>query len=194
MRPVVRSFFRGLLVLLPLAATVYIVTRLFSFIDGLIPIPPGWGVTFHGAGVLIVFALVTLVGWLASNVMTRWFVQMVEQLFARVPLVKLIYSNLRDLIGAFVGDSKKFDQPVAVSVGGGVKLLGFLTRENVDELGVDDHVGVYFPQSYNFAGQVILVPREQVTPLSVPAADVMSFIVSGGVAGEDKDKRSAAAA
>jgi uncharacterized membrane protein len=118
--------------------------------------------------------------------MTKWFVQIIEQLFARVPLVKLIYSNIRDLIGAFVGDSKKFDQPVAVEVGGGVKLLGFLTREDVDELGVADHMGVYFPQSYNIAGQVMLVPSERVTRLSIPASDAMSFIVSGGVAGEEK--------
>ena len=194
MRPLVRSFFRGLLVVLPLVATVYIVVKLFNWLDALIPIPAGWELPFKGAGALLALALVTIVGWLASNVMTKWVVHLIEDLFARLPLIKLIYSNIRDLIGAFVGDSKKFDQPVAVSIVGGVKMLGFLTREDVDELGVLEHVGVYFPQSYNFAGQVILVPREQVTPLSVPASDVMSFIVSGGVAGEDKGEGEAQAA
>lgn len=186
LRPIIRSFFRGLLVVLPLVATVYIIIAVFHWLDGLIPLPEAWAVSFKGAGALVALSLVTLVGWLASNALTRWFVHLVEDLFARLPLVKLIYSNIRDLIGAFVGDSKKFDQPVAVSVVGGVKMLGFQTRESVDELGISEHVGVYFPQSYNFAGQVILVPREQVTPLSVPASDVMSFIVSGGVAGEEK--------
>ena len=194
MRPIARSFFRGLLVVLPVAATVLIVIKLFTWLDGLIPIPAGWEYPFKGAGAVLALAIVTAVGWLASNVFTKWLVHLVEDVFARLPLIKLIYSNIRDLIGAFVGDSKKFDQPVAVSVVGGVKMLGFLTRENVDELGVLDHVGVYFPQSYNFAGQVILVPREQVTPLTVPASDVMSFIVSGGVAGEEKGEEQAAAA
>jgi uncharacterized membrane protein len=189
--PLVRSFFRGLLVTLPLFATVYIIVQLFSWLDGLVPVPEGWRMPFTGAGVLVLVAAVTLVGWLASNVLTRWFVQMVELLFSRLPLVKLIYSNIRDLIGAFVGDSKKFDQPVAVTVSGDVKWLGFLTREDVDELGVLDHVGVYFPQSYNFAGQVMLVPRERVTRLKVPASDAMSFIVSGGVAGEDRGEAGA---
>ena len=73
-----------------------------------------------------------------------------------------------------------------------VKLLGFLTREDVDELGVLKHVGVYFPQSYNFAGQVMLVPCERVIRLEVPASDVMSFIVSGGVAGDERAEDEAA--
>ena len=105
MRPLARSFSRGLLVVLPLVTTVYIVVQLFTWLDSLIPIPAGWELPFKGAGALLALALVTIVGWLASNVMTKWFVQLIEELFARVPLVKLIYSNIRDLIGAFVGDS-----------------------------------------------------------------------------------------
>lgn len=197
MSPLIRSFFRGLLVTLPLVATVYILVQLFSWMDGLVPVPQGWRMPFTGAGVIVLLTIVTLVGWLASNVMTKWFVQIIERLFSRLPLVKLIYSNIRDLIGAFVGDSKKFDQPVAVALGGGspeqsVKLLGFLTREDVDEMGVLDHVGVYFPQSYNFAGQVMLVPRDRVIRLEVAASDAMSFIVSGGVAGDEKSEDEAA--
>lgn len=185
MRFLLRSFFRGLLVVVPVVTTIYILVRLFLWLDGLVPWPDHL-TAFRGAGVLLIIAAMVIVGALASSVMTRWFFRIIERLFERLPLVKLIYSSLRDLISAFVGDAKKFEAPVAVRIAGGAKILGFITRSNVDDLGLPDHVAVYFPQSYNFAGQVMVVPRADVTVLQVPSSDVMTFIVSGGVSGDAK--------
>ena len=72
---------------------------------------------------------------------------------------------------------------VSVTPDGSAKALGFVTTRTLDQLGVDDHVAVYFPQSYNFAGNLLLVPAERVTALTVDSAAVMAFIVSGGVTG-----------
>jgi uncharacterized membrane protein len=98
--------------------------------------------------------------------------------------VKLIYTSIKDLIRAFVGDHKSFDQPAAVAlVPGGARILGFVTRDALHALGMPECVAVYFPQSYNFAGQVAVVPRQHVELLDVSSAEVMTFIVSGGVSG-----------
>ncbi len=183
MRFLLRSFFRGLLVVVPVVTTLYILVRLFSWLDGLVPWPESMA-SFRGAGVLLIFLSMVVVGALASNVVARWFFRGVERLFERLPLVKLIYSSLRDLISAFVGDAKKFEAPVAVRIAGQAKILGFITRTDMAEFGMADHVAVYFPQSYNFAGQVMLVPRDDVTILEAASSDVMTFIVSGGVSGE----------
>src|SRR5229473_461984 len=80
-----------------------------------------------------------------------------------VPVGKLVYTSIRDLLGAFVGQKKRFDRPVAVTIvpGSRARMLGFVTRDRLEALGMKDEVAVYFPQSYNFAGYLAVVPREQ---------------------------------
>jgi uncharacterized membrane protein len=99
----------------------------------------------------------------------------------------MLYSAIRDLVEAFAGEKKKFDKPVLVTFGphSYAKIVGFITRENLENLGLKDHVAVYLPQSYNFAGNVLIFPKEAVTPLDIESSEAMTFIVSGGVAGEN---------
>jgi len=100
--------------------------------------------------------------------------------------VKLVYTSLKDIVGAFVGEKKKFNRPVLVALtkGGDVATIGFVTRNGLTELGLADHVAVYVPQAYNIGGNVVVVPSDRVTPLDADPAKVMTFIVSGGVTGE----------
>ena len=171
-------FWRGCLVLLPAAATVYIAYLIFRTIDHMIPIG------IPGLGFALTVVVITLGGFLTSNVVGRAVLDVIERWLTSVPLAKLIYTSIRDLINAFVGDKKRFDVPVAVTVSpNGARVLGFVTRDGLARLGMPDHVAVYFPQSYNFAGYLLLVPRTAVEPLPVPASEVMTFIVSGGVSG-----------
>jgi uncharacterized membrane protein len=162
MKNFARYFLRGSLVLVPLAATIYIVFLILRTIDQILPI----GVP--GLGLVLTVGLITLVGFLTSNVLGRTAFDALDKALTSVPFIKLVYSSIRDLIGAFVGDKKSFDKPVMVSLspGSGTKVLGFTTRERLEMLGLTDHVAVYLPQSYNFAGNLIVVPR-----------------VSGGVSG-----------
>lgn len=193
MKRIAGYFASGLLFLIPVVLTVYIVFWLFSSIDNLVrsiadqigrkPLP--------GMGVVITLAVILLVGFLSSLFITRPVLLLVEKMFGRLPLIKLIYSSIKDLIGAFVGEKKKFDQPVLVTLipEGKIKALGFITRSSLNFLSLEGEVAVYFPQSYNFAGSVLIVPREQVRPIGADSSDVMAFIVSGGVsggAGEEK--------
>ena len=172
-------FLRGCLVLAPLVATVYIIYLVFTTVDQLMPV----GVP--GLGFVLTIALITLVGFLTSNVVGRTVVSTAEHLLKQVPLVKLVYTSLKDLVGAVVGNKRRFNTPVAITLGSssGVKALGFVTRQSLQELGIHDHVAVYLPQSYNFAGNLLLVSARQVEPLQTSTADLMTFIVSGGVTG-----------
>jgi len=182
----------GLLFLIPVLLTVYVIYWVFSAIDrGVLELvargeegqPPEWWRT--GLGVVLSLAVILAVGFLSTLFITRPILQLVEKLFGRLPLIKLMYSSIKDLIGAFVGEKKKFDQPVLVNLlpAGNAKALGFITRKSMDFLGLKDEVAVYFPQSYNFAGNVVIIPQAQVTPVQADSSDVMAFIVSGGVSG-----------
>ena len=196
MKPIVKYFANGLLFLIPVGATVYIVYWIFSTIDTLVRDlivrdstgPSQWW--FTGLGVLITLGFIFGVGLLTSLFITRPLTQLVEKVFARTPLIKLLYSSIKDLIGAFVGDQKKFDQPIMVTLipGSNVKALGFVTRRTMEIFGLQDEVAVYLPQSYNFAGSVLIVPAAQITPIDADSADVMAFIVSGGVSGHGHQK------
>ncbi len=106
----------------------------------------------------------------------------VDRLMSRLPLVKMIYTAVKDLIHAFVGEKKGFTRPVSVSLGGGVKAVGFITSDSLERLGMAGMVAVYLPQSYNFAGNLLMVPKEQVAPVDGDSGDIMAFIVSGGIA------------
>ena len=179
MKTLLGYFWRGCLVLVPVAVTIYAVYVVVTTFDKLVPIG------IPGLGLLLAVVLVTLVGFMTSNVIGRAVVDAVERWLSSLPLLKLVYGSIRDLIQAFVGDKKRFDKPVSVTLvpGGSIRVLGFVVRDSLDELGVQDQVAVYVPQSYNFAGSLLMVPHDQVEPLSVASSDLMAFIVSGGVSG-----------
>lgn len=193
MKIVVKYFVNGLLFLVPVLVTVYVVYWVFSTIDhavgslivaGLDETEPSWWVS--GLGVVISLVFITLVGLLTRLFITRPITQLVERLFGKLPLIKLLYGSIKDLVGAFVGEKKRFDKPVLVELvpGSSAKAMGFVTRESMEFMGLADELAVYFPQSYNFAGSVLIVPKSQITPLDVDSSDVMAFIVSGGVSGK----------
>lgn len=178
MREFAGYFLRGLLITAPVVVTVYICWWLISSIDGLLGIP------IPGVGLLLTIGAIALVGMFASNFVARSLVQAIDATLARLPFVRFLYTATKDLLNAFVGDQRRFNQPVRVQLGPSPDLttLGFVTADDLTHLGLDGHVAVYMPQSYNFAGQLVIVPAERVTPLQADSADVMAFIVSGGVA------------
>jgi uncharacterized membrane protein len=172
-------FARGLIFLVPIALSVYIVVALFRTIDGWLRLP------VPGVGLVIIVVLVTTLGFLLSHYLTSQLLSLVERVLGRLPFVKLLHTSVKDMMDAFVGEKKRFDKPVLVEVApaAGIRVVGFVTRETLDDLGLPGSAAVYLPQSYNFAGQLLLVPRERLTPLQGETAGVMTFIVSAGVSG-----------
>lgn len=179
MNDLAKNFFEGLLILVPVVTTIYVAWLILETVDGWLNIP------VPGVGILVTLILITITGRYASTMFVQKLLDLMEGVLIRAPFVKILYTSLKDLIAAFMGEKRRFDQPVlvALSTKGYGEAVGFVTRSDLKFLGLLDHVAVYFPQSYNFAGHVLIFPKTQVRPLEVESADVMAFIVSGGVSG-----------
>ena len=179
MRRLLNYFLRGLVLVAPLAITLYVCWVVFLRIDGWLGLP------VPGLGFVLTIVLITLIGFLGSNLITRGMLAIVDQAVSRLPFVRLLYTSTKDLLNAFVGEKRRFDKPVLVRLSSEseARMVGFVTQESLDRLGLPGYSSVYFPQSYNFAGNLVIFPSSQVVPLDAASADVMAFIVSGGVTG-----------
>lgn len=179
-------FLRGLLVVLPIGATIWLLYTLITKADALIQ---QYFVNLHipGIGILIIVLAVTLVGMFATGFITRPLFELFDALMERAPGVKHVYSSVKDMTEAFVGDKRKFTEPVSVEVQDGIFRLGFITTPDLQHIGMAGHCGVYMPFSYGVSGQVWMVRKDKLKPLDVEAPEVMKFILSGGVSdlGED---------
>ena len=177
MTRIINYFLKGIVFLAPLAFTIYICVRVFTTIDGWL------GIAIPGVGFLVTVVLITTFGFLAQSFLTRSVLNGVEGLLNRLPFVRLLYSSTKDLLNAFVGEKRRFDQPVLVTPypGGVARVIGFVTQEALGGLGLTGHVTVYLPFSYSFAGTLMIFPTNAVTPINADSAEVLAFIVSGGV-------------
>jgi uncharacterized membrane protein len=177
MRRLPGYFLRGLVIMAPLALTVYVCYSIVTAIDSWLPI------AIPGVGFAVTIGLITLVGALGSNVLADSLVGLVDRVLEKLPFVRLLYGTAKDFFEAFAGDKKRFDTAVLVTLYPGVeaKALGFMTRRDVSMFGLADHVAVYLPHSYAFTGQLVLVPAAHVTLVQANSAELMTFIVSGGV-------------
>ncbi len=173
----IKNFLRGLAIVVPIAVTIYLVWQAFVAVDQLLPLKK------PGLGILILVAGTILLGALASNFVVRHFIRWTEAIFRRAPIVRIVYTAIKDLLEAFVGDKRRFDRPVtvALSEAGDVRTLGFVTQDDLTFLALPGHVAVYVPFSYSVAGTLVIVPRERVQLLEADAASVMALAVSGGV-------------
>jgi len=177
MRRLVGYFLRGLVFLAPVAITIYVCVVAFQTIDGWLRIP------YPGVGFAATILLITLFGFFTTNLLTRGALGFFDELLERLPFVRLLYSSTKDLVGAVVGDKKRFDKPVLVRLheSGAALTLGFVTHESAARIGLDGYVSVYLPFSYSVAGRVYFFPATAVHPVDANSADVMAFIVAGGV-------------
>jgi uncharacterized membrane protein len=175
----VTYFFKGLLISIPLAATISIIYWLFTTIDGMLGkdhVP--------GLGILIILSIILLVGWIGSSYIVKPFIDWFDEWLERTPGIKFLYSSVKDIMEAFVGEKKKFSKPVIVELGmEGIFKVGFITRNDLGNIGLPGFSGVYFPKSYGFMGDLYFVRNEKIKPLNANATEVFKMIVSGGVTG-----------
>lgn len=185
MKRIIQYFLQGILLLAPIAIVVYILYSIFITVDGWLNrnLETLIGYSIPGLGILILFVLITLLGFVGQTALVRPIKKLFGRLIKKIPLLNLLYSSLNDLFSAFVGKEKKFNTPVKVLFNQENNLwkLGFVTRETMEEIGNDDLAAVYFPHSYNFSGELYLVPAKRMEKLNISPAEAMKFIVSGGV-------------
>lgn len=180
MRKLVSFFFQGLLLVVPVVLTIYIVFKMFVVIDELLPYHP-----FPGSGVIIILMVITLIGILGNTLIARELNGLFHAILKKVPLLSTIYSAIKDLLSAFVGEKRKFNRPVLVKLSKqtNIEKLGFITQDDLQSIGMgEDKVAVYLPHSYAFSGNLYIIDKENITPIDASSAEVMKFIVSGGVA------------
>ena len=179
-----------MIVVIPLGAAIFLIVWTVAKIDtslnmsDAIWVDPTTGQPMYipGLGILTVLLIILLAGIVVTNFITEpirnWFIRWLN----RLPLFNFLYSSIKDLTEAFVGDEKKFNEPVVVEVNEtGLKKIGFLTQKDLSKLGLEGQVAVYFPFSYSFAGQLVIVKADKVKPLNMNGSEAMKFVVSGGV-------------
>ena len=190
MKKLLNYFFQGLLVVVPIAVTIFVIYKIITWIDNLLPfqIPvklPGIGeVSIPGLGILTIVVAVTAFGYLAKFFVANPFFVLLERMLERTPLLKIIYTSVKDLIEAFVGEKKRFNQPVLVTGDkvSGVQRIGFITQKDLSVLGISSNkMAVYLPFSYGFNGQLVIVPAENVEKIDASGTEMMKFVISGGV-------------
>lgn len=185
MKRIFTYFLQGLLLLGPLAVTLYSVFYIFDFADRLIrdPLKEHFQLNIPGIGVVVLFVVLTLLGLIGQTIIVKPFTWFTRRLLKRLPLLNVIYSSINDLFTAFVGKEKKFNVPVRVCMDKENDLwrLGFITERKLDEFGLVGMVAVYFPFSYSITGEMIMVPESAVNLIDLSPSEVMKFVVSGGV-------------
>jgi uncharacterized membrane protein len=190
-KAILNYLIKGLLIVVPIAVSIFIVVWAVTTVDSWLNVNNILGVNPHtgesrnipGLGLLTVLTIILLAGIFVTNLVTEPMYNWFQRMMQRLPLLNFIYSSIKDLTEAFVGDEKKFNHPVLVEVEGGLKKIGFLTQNDLHKLDLPDEVAVYFPLSYSFAGQLCIVKRDKVADLNMTAAEAMKLVVSGGVSG-----------
>ena len=182
-------FLQGLLILAPVTITCYAIFWIVSGIDNLIPIftftdeTGKVHVQNYGVGFLLIIAFLVIIGYFSSFFITGRIVSFMDKLLQKMPGIKHIYSTTRDFFEAFAGNKKKFTKHVLANVDDNdVWRLGFVTKDDMTEFGLHDYVAVYIPMAYSVAGNVYVLPKNRVKPITdISATQTMKFAVSGGV-------------
>jgi uncharacterized membrane protein len=186
-------FIKGLLIVMPLGLAFFLIFWAVSKLDNALNLSvimwvnsKGQPLYIPGLGILNVVIIIMIAGVLVTNVITQPIKNWFKRWLDRLPLFKFLYSYIKDLTEAFVGEEKKFNEPVIVEMNDfGLKRIGFLVKKDLGMINLPGEVAVYFPNSYAFAGIVMIISADKVKPINKSAAEVMKFVVSGGVSGLD---------
>ena len=178
MKKFINYFLQGLLYIVPITVTLYVVYWTFQKIDGILPFE------FPGLGLIIIITLITFIGFVGSAIIASPINAFFQRLLKRAPLLQTIYSSVKDLMSTFVGKKKGFSQPVLIKLyeNSTIERIGFITNEDLSTLQIKEgKVLVYLPHSYAFSGQLFVVDRNYITPIDSSSSEIMKLIISGGV-------------
>lgn len=182
---------KGTLVVVPVAGALFLIVWIVASLDNALNITQhflhddhGHPLYIPGIGILTVVVLLIFVGVIFTTLVTEPIKNWLSRTINRIPLFNTLYSSIKDFTEAFVGDAKKFNEPVLVEINEtGLRKIGFLTQRDLSKIGLEGEVVVYFPYAYSFAGQVVVAKASRVTKLNMSATDAMKLVVSGGVSG-----------
>ena len=183
-----KSFFQGLMIIGPVALTIFVIWYIITSIYNLIP---SVATKYPGAVFISVILFTSVLGFLGNKfVFGRFIFDQIDYLLEKTPGVKHIYSPTKDVMSSLVGDKKKFNDPVWVKTNANPEVwrIGFLTQKEMSAVEKQQYVAVYLPHSYAISGWVIVTEEKNIKPvIGMSAASAMKFAVSGGVAGFHSD-------
>lgn len=202
-KKIINYLLQGLLIIAPVAVTIYSIYWIISTVDNWLPIfrepvkdPAGnilrYRVKNYGAGFGIILVSIIIIGYLSSVFIRSRLFNLFDSWLEKTPGVKYIYSSVRDFFGAFAGEKKKFDKPILANCfADEVWVMGFMTDEELEKFDLGAQmVSIYIPQAYHWAGQLYLLPRDRVRKLDkISSGDAMKYAVSGGVVAADDEAK-----
>ncbi len=181
-----KYFGQGLLFVVPVFVTAAVLVYLFRKADAII------GINIPGLGIIILVVLVTLIGFIGTVLLTNPAVRWFSNLINKTPVVKIIYSSVKDLLSAFVGSKKKFTHPVLVrlSADSDMQQIGFLTQDDLTDLGISNEmVSVYVPFAFSMMGNLFVVPKANITHLEASPTETLKFVISGGITNVQEQRK-----
>ncbi|QJX75026.1 DUF502 domain-containing protein [Priestia megaterium] len=194
MKAIIKSFINGLLTIVPIILVIYILVRVFNFLDSILGnvLKPYMKQDYiPGVGILATLLLITFLGWLSTRFFVGKIINLIDRLLERIPLVKTLYTVIKDTFQSFLGEKKSFSKVALVTMPGtSMKVIGFVTSEEVEEVihSLKDHVAVYVPQTFQVAGFTFLIPKEEIEWLDIKPEEAMKFVLSGGVSSSKTEK------
>lgn len=179
-----RQFLTGILIVVPIGATILILVWIFTAIDNILQpaIRTVWGYTIPGVGFGITIVLIYLVGIIASNVGGRRLIRYGESLLAKVPVFRPVYSGIKQILESFSAPGKTgFLQVVLVEFPRkGMMTIGFVTNESSSESG-EKLLNIFVPTSPNPTSGFLQIAREgEVIRINISVDDALKMVVSGG--------------
>ncbi len=194
MKNIRKIFIRGLLTITPLVLTIGIVTWLFSLLEDSFSVPIkaviGPEHYFKGLGVIVALVLIFVVGLIINHWIIKKLYDFGEKILERIPLIKSIYTSIKDLISFFHSDNRLNESLVVSFEIAGMRLLGLVTRDDFSDipegLAQEGDVAVYLPMSYQIGGYTIIVPRSKIKKVDMSVEDSMRYIVTAGILGGKK--------
>ena len=187
MKIILRNFINGVLTIVPIILVGFVVYKTFMFLDSILGnvLKPYMKEDYiPGIGLLSTIFLITILGWMSTKFFTGTIIRLIDLLLERIPIVKTIYSVIKDTFHSFLGEKKSFSKVVLLTLPGTeIKSIGFITTENLESFydPLKDYVAVYIQQTFQVAGLTLLIPKEQVEVIDVKPEDAMKFILSGGM-------------
>lgn len=181
---------KGLVTILPIGLTIYFVYWLGVTTESLLSKPIKFVIGeayWPGMGLVTGFLILFVVGLAVNAFLVRRVLGLGEELLLRVPVVKTVYSAIRDMTRLVNTDKKKGDLDRVVTVDTALgKLIGFVTQEHANTLGIgggEDLVAVYLPMSYQIGGYTVYLPRNRLTETDLTVEQAMRIVLTGGVRG-----------
>mgnify|MGYP001047742079 CR=1 FL=1 len=194
MKSILKNFINGILTIVPIILVIYVIYKTFVFLDSILgnSLRPYFKDDYiPGFGLLTTVILITVLGWMSTKYITGKIIKLIDYLLEKIPVVKTIYSVIKDTVQSFLGDKKSFSKVALVVIPGTeMRSIGFITSEELEDFytPLKDHVAVYIPQTFQVAGFTFLIPKDQVEIIDVKAEDAMKFVLSGGMTSTSKQK------